>query len=193
MSISVNIPAISALKERVEATYGQPLQTHNSFIALVDSVESVVREHLSESTLERLWGYSTRGAEAVSIRTFNVLARYTGAASWKAFCAELKAKAPIESEEFSGESVVATRLSPGSRLRLGWLPNRLVTVAYLGQNRFVVEESINSSLRPGDSFECLQLQVGRPLYLDKFRRTGSSTEARYVAGERNSLTSVNLF
>ena len=190
MSVSVKTPEIAALRERVEEVYGQPLQTHNAFIALVEAVEDALREHLSESTLERLWGYSTREADAVSLRTLDVLSRYAGATSWKDFCAELHASSPVESEEFSGESVLSTRLEPGSRLRLGWLPDRLVTVTYIGQNRFVVEESMNSSLQPGDSFECLQLQVGRPLYLDRFRRAGSGAEARYVAGERHGLTSV---
>ena len=190
MSVSVNTPEITALRRCVESAYGQPIQTHNTFIALVDAVESALHEHLSESTLERLWGYSTRGADAVSVRTLNVLSRYVGAASWKDFCLGVKALSPVESEEFSGESVLTTRLEPGARLQLGWMPDRLVTVTYLGQNRFVVLESLNSSLQPGDSFECLQLQTGRPLYLDRFRRAGSQTEARYVAGERNGLTSI---
>ena len=73
---------------------------------------------------------------------------------------------------------------------MGWLPDRLISLVYLGQNRVVVEESLNSSLKPGDSFECLQIQVGRPLYLDRFRRAGSTAGARYVAGKRNGLTSV---
>ena len=175
---------------RVEEVYGQPLQTHNGFLSLVDAVETMLREHLSESTLERLWGYSTRGTEAVSLRTLDVLSRYVGASSWKDFCSGLKASSSVESEEFIGESVVSTRLEPGSRLQLGWLPDRLVTVTYIGHNRFVVEESLNSSLQPGDSFECLQIQVGRPLYLDRFRRAGSTAESRYVAGERHGLTSV---
>ena len=192
MSVSVERPEIQALRLRVEATYGQPLATHNAFIALVDRIDSALREHLSESTLERLWGYSTRGAQAVSLRTLDVLSRYTGAASWKDFCAELKESGRVESEEFSGDSIVSTRLSPGTCLQLGWLPDRLVTVVYMGNNRFLVQESINSSLNPGDSFECLQIQQGRPLYMDRFRRAGSPTESRYVAGEPHGLTSVSL-
>lgn len=190
MSVSVNIPEVYALRARVESVYGHTLQTHNAFIALVDAVDAALREHLSESTLERLWGYSTRDANAVSVRTLDVLSRYVGSASWKGFCADLKASSPSESEEFYGESIVSSRLHPGQYLRLGWLPDRLITVEYLGHNRFVVTESVNSSLRPGDSFECLQIQTGRPLYLDHFRRSGSDAESRYIAGERNGLTLV---
>ena len=193
MSVSVNIPEITALRSKVEEKYGEPLETHNGFILLVGAIEAEVREHVSESTLERMWGYSTREAAYISLRTLNVLSRYVGASSWKGFCEDLKTSSQVESEEFSGDSIVTAALSAGKRLRLGWLPDRMITVEYLGTNRFVVIESLNSSLRPGDSFECLQIQVGRPLYLDRFRRTGADGEARYVAGERSGLTLVKVY
>lgn len=192
MSVSVNIPEIVALRSRVEEEFGKSVETHNSFILLVDSIETSLHEHLSESTLERMWGYSTREAEAVSIRTLDVLSRYVGYSSWKGFCADLKVSAQIESEEFSGDSIISSKLKIGTRLRLGWLPNRLVDLEYQGDNRYVVLESQNSSIKPGDSFECIQIQVGRPLYLDRFRRAGSESETRYVAGERSGLTVVQL-
>ena len=190
MSVSANRPEIHALRQRVEETFGQSLATHNSFLALVDAIGAKLREHISESTLERLWGYSTRDTDAVSLRTLDVLARYIGVDSWRAFCSDLKATSNIESEEFTGESIVSASLSPGTRLQLGWLPDRQIVLEYLGNNRFVVRESQNSSLKPGDSFECLQFQVGRPLYMDRFRRADSLSETRYVAGERNGLTSA---
>lgn len=193
MSVSVIIPEITALRSRVEEKYGESLETHNGFILLVGAIEAEVREHVSESTLERMWGYSTREAAYISLRTLNVLSRYVGASSWKGFCEELKTSSQVESEEFSGDSIVTAALSAGKRLQLGWLPDRMITVEYRGMNRFVVIESLNSSLRPGDSFECLQIQVGRPLYLDRFRRTGADGEARYVAGERSGLTLVKVY
>ena len=192
MSVSVNIPEITVLRLRVEEQYGKPLETHNCFISLVGAIEAEVREHVSESTLERMWGYSTRGTDAISLRTLNVLSRYVGSSSWKGFCSDLKLSSQVESEEFSGDSIVSSTLVAGNRLHLGWLPDRLITVEYLGMNRFVVIESINSSLQPGDSFECIQIQVGRPLYLDRFRREGADGEARYVAGERSGLTLVKI-
>lgn len=193
MSVSVNIPEITALRSRVEEKYGESLETHNGFILLVGAIEAEVREHVSESTLERMWGYSTREAAYISLRTLNVLSRYVGASSWKGFREDLKTSSQVESEEFSGDSIVTAALSAGKRLQLGWLPDRMITVEYRGMNRFVVIESLNSSLRPGDSFECLQIQVGRPLYLDRFRRTGADGEARYVAGDRSGLTLVKVY
>ena len=102
----------------------------------------------------------------------------------------MKQFSPLESEEFSGDSIVSSSLTPGQRLQLGWLPNRLITVEYQGSNRFVITDSLHSSLRPGDSFECIQMQAGRPLYLDRFRRADDDRERRYVVGEKNGLTQV---
>ena len=107
---------------------------------------------------------------------------------WKALCGTIFRR--VRWNVFGAIPPAARPPSPCARSTLGWLPDRLVTVTYLGQNRFVVEESLNSSLQPGDSFECLQIQTGRPLYLDRFRRNGSLSESRYVAGEPHGLTTV---
>lgn len=188
MSIRANIPEIAAIKRKTEEVFGASLQTHNSFIALADSIDRALREHVSESTLERLWGYSTRSAEAVSLRTLDVLARYCGFPSWKVFTES--EKGPVESEEFPKDGISLEELRPGDCLSLGWLPDRRVTLRLGEDRRFTVVESVNSSLRPGDSFACCWFQLGRPLYLDHFRRLGTSGEARYVAGERNGLTTI---
>jgi len=194
MSVQVNIPQVQALRQQVEAKYGEPLATHNCFIDLVDAIEVSLHEHLSESTLERFWGYSSRHADAVSIRTLNVLSKYVGFDSWPTFCEYLRENGIIESEEFvsRGNSVSSSKLTSGMQVSLSWLPDRTIRVEYLGDNRFVVKESVNSSIQAGDSFQCLQMQEGHPLYLDNFRRPGSDKETRYVVGERNGLTTVKI-
>ena len=190
MSVQANIPEITAVKRRVEEVFGSSLQTHNAFIALADAIDRALREHVSESTLERLWGYSTRSVDAVSVRTLDVLARYCGFASWKAFTESIKGA--VESEEFLRGGISLEELHPGDCIRLGWLPDRLVSLCLGEDKRFTVVESVNSSLCPGDSFVCSWFQLGRPIYLDHFRHNGISNEARYVAGERSGLTTLEI-
>ena len=192
MSVPANRPEIHILRQQVEETFGRDLSTHNAFLSLVDAIGAKCHEHISESTLERVWGYSTREADAISVHTLDVLSRYVGAGSWKEFKVGMKAYSPIESEEFSGDSIVSSRIDIGTRLRLGWLPDRVIEIEYQGGYRYIVCDSQNSSLKPGDSFECVQFQAGRPLYMDRFRRAGSQEEARYVAGERSGLTLVQI-
>lgn len=69
MSIKSNIPQIALLRQCVEERFGKPLTVHADFVELVSQIEILLRQHISESTLERVWGYSTRGYDTVSLRT----------------------------------------------------------------------------------------------------------------------------
>lgn len=192
MSIKTNIPQIYALKAAVEKSFGMPLRTHDGFLALVGKIENTLHEHISESTLERMWSYSTRETDALSLRTLDVLSKYAGYASWDDFCQRLKDESPVESEELMRDGILTADLEKGSVIRLGWLPDRVIEAEYLGETRFIIRSSLNSSLKPGDSFKCLQFQKGVPLFLDCFRREGDEKEHRYVAGERNGLTVIEI-
>lgn len=192
MSIRSNIPQIAALKSAIEKTAGCPICTHNAFIALVENIENTLREHLSESTLERLWGYSTRETKALSTRTLDVLSRYVGADSWEDFCQRIKAQSPSESEELIGAAIRTDEQKPGTVLKIGWLPDRIIRVRYIGENEWELIEAINSHLCEGDKFKCLLFQKGQPLYLDCFIRAGETKPHRYVAGERNGITLLEI-
>lgn len=188
MSVSVNTPQIQALRESAEKVVGKKMSTFNDFLFLVNSIESSIGVHVSESTLERLWGYSTRMVSSVSKHTLDVVSKYVGAADWPDFCRVLKEESAEESEEILSDTLSVNLLSKGDIYRLGWQPDRLVLVKYLGNFRFEVISSENSKLRLGDRFSCLQLQKDRPLYLDNFCRKGDPSIHRFVVGERNGLT-----
>ena len=67
-------------------------------------------------------------------------------------------------------------------------------VRYLGDYRFIVESVTNGSLRMGDSFSCLQFQLGKLLYMDCFQRADDPTEEnlRYAVGRENGLTMLEI-
>lgn len=208
MSIESTIPQIALLRERVEYRFGKRLQVHADFLALVADIEASQRQHISESTLERVWGYSTRGYGRVSLRTLDVLSKYAGATDWRDFCAELKRAGVIESEVFDCDSVRTSDLHAGDRLRIGWQPDRVCTVRYLGGNRFVAEECENSKMCAGATFSCLHFQLERELVMDDFvngDETGQPAEKPadaadctatrpqcYVAGSRHGLTMLEI-
>ena len=203
MSIGSNIPQIAHLRECVETRFGRRLQVHADFLALVDDIETAQRQHISESTLERVWGYSTRGYGGVSLRTLDVLAKYAGAESWVDFCAELKRSGTVESETFCCDSLRSAELHVGDRLRIGWRPDRVCTVRYLGDNRFVAEECENSKMRAGATFSCLQFQLGRELVMEDFVNgdaeppaagdgNGAASHRCYAVGSRHGLTMMEL-
>ena len=194
MSIQTNIPQIAALRGEIEAAQGGALHTHLHFVALTEKIEERLREHISPTTLERVWGYSTRHYDTVSRRTLDVLARYVGRVSWDDYCTHLRATSSRESDLFTDDILDVSTLSMGTRLRLGWQPDRVCEVRYLGDYRFVVESVTNGSLRVGDTFSCLQFQRGKMLYMDCFEREGEPSEQsrRYAVGRENGLTMVEI-
>ena len=101
ISIQANIPEIAALRREVESRFGRPLHTHADFVLLTEAIETALHEHLSPTTLERVWGYSTRHYNTVSRRTLDVLACYADRESWDNYCNYLKQTAGTESA-FSG-------------------------------------------------------------------------------------------
>ena len=192
MSIQANIPQIAALRREIEAAESNALLTHLHFVALTEKIEERLREHISPTTLERVWGYSTRHYDKVSRRTLDVLARYIGADGWDDYLSRLRSTACRESEEFTNDILNVSSLVVGTRLLIGWQPDRLCEIRYLGDYRFVVERVENSALRVGDSFSCMQFQLGKELYMDCFQRAGDPSEenARYAVGQSHGLTTL---
>ena len=192
MSIAVETPQIDALRRLVEATAGIPLHTHADFEELSLKIGTVVKGGLSPITLERLWGYSTRNVTSISRHTLDVLSRYAGLEDWESFLLQQKTASKRESELFTDRALIASDLPVGARLSLSWRPDRIIRVRHLGESRFMVEESLHSSLSPGDTFSCIQFQTGMPLYLDRFHKADGSAEGRYAVGQDHGLTSCRI-
>jgi len=75
----------------------------------------------------------------------------------------------------------------GDTITLGWNPNRLVKMRYLGEDAYEVVSNVNSKLRVGDRFHLIAAIVGYPLYLSDIIRDGESLPL-YVAGFDDGIT-----
>lgn len=190
MSIQRDIPQIILLRERVESRFGKKLSVHADFLALVAVIEMEQRQHISESTLERVWGYSTRGYDTISLHTLDVLSHYAEGCDWQEFCEKLASENGCESELFDVEHISTSELSVGDRLQIGWLPDRLCEVRYLGDNRFVAERCENSKLQKGDTFSCLLFALGEPLAINDICRDNTPIGTTYFVGQKNGLTTL---
>lgn len=189
MSINLESPQINSLRCEVEKHVGK-INGHDKLIRLNALIEEKCKEHISITTLERIWGYSTRKANNVSERILDIIARFIDAESWDSFCNRQKEKR--ESELFTGKDVVSCdTLEKGMRIRFGWLPDRTCEAEYLGNYRFIAVRSKNASIKCGDTFRCFQIQKGRELHMDNFTRKGEAeSNARYVAGQINGITFI---
>ena len=194
MSINSNIPQIAVLRQSVEKRFGKRLIVHTDFITLVSAIEKELREHISESTIERVWRYSTRGYATVSRRTLDVLTQYAEGCDWHDFCQRLYYCEECESEMFDAEHIETSELQIGDMVRIGWLPNRICTIKYIGDNRFIATECHNSKLSVGDIFTCTQFTLGKELIIHNLtpKNNPTSPARLYTVGMRHGLTTLSL-
>lgn len=194
MAIRSNLPQINALRREVETASGIVPKVHADFESLTHLIERKFKEHISETTLERLWGYSTRSIETVSRRTLDVLSRMAGHSDWDGFCEALRAAQGKESDIFEAYTVKASELQAGDRVRIGWMPDRICELIFLGDNRFEVAASHNATLKPGTTFTCNVFRLGKPLEVDDLQSTSDpSVNGRsYAAGTLHGLTTLEV-
>lgn len=180
-------PEIEFLKTRIEAICERRIATPKDFEYLSDEIFQKTKNSISSSTLKRIWGYDTYNSSP-TIRSLDILAYYLGYHSFRSFQNSLKKEASY-SGFFTTEYIDSQELKKGERLVLGWSPNRLVELEYLGYNRYKVISSQKSKLRENDIFESSAFIKGYPLYISGIERNGEKT-SMYAAGIKDGLTIV---
>lgn len=180
------IPELSWLLELVRREYGRSLLTSTDFESLSVIIEKTTGELLSSSTLKRLYGYvSLKPIPRKS--TLDILARYVGWRSYDKFVEDLRQNPQFNSTFFSSRIIHASDLKVGEGIKIGWAPDRVVLLRYLGDKVFQVTESHNSQLREGDCFELISIMKGYPLFISSgVERDGEHTSP-YVAGLQGGI------
>jgi hypothetical protein len=177
--------AIVLLRESIEASIGRKLRTPKDFDILAESIFKKLHQHISPTTLKRLWGYLDENVKP-HYSTLNSVARLLGFNNFSHF------EQCSMNEEMASAPVLGTSISPASeidtncRLRLTWAPDRVCLIRHLGAGLFVVEQSENTRLMPGNTFECDIIIDGEPLYLDNLIQN-NRPPIGYVCGKRNGV------
>ena len=172
MAVKTDLPEILALRQSVEKRFGHPIESRSDFSLLAIEIERVTHEHIAENTLRRLWG-KISGYDTVFTRTLDVLCRYVGSEHWNDFCNSLKKQSSKESDIVSdGTSIKVEDLAPGDRIRIGWLPDRVCIIEYVGGRMFKAVDTRNSTLQVGDTFECSVMLKNYPLFVDNLVHGG---------------------
>lgn len=184
------MPEVSFLLTQVEKRFKKKVATTTDFNILSAAIEMALNERISSSTLKRLWGYvASRPMPRFS--TLSVLARYIGYKDYEDFCSSIDNPYFEDSGFLSSDSAKSADLKKGDTVTIGWSPNRLVTLEYLGDFKFMVMENRYSKLREGDIFEAINFIKGQPLYVSKILR-GDAYTPPYIAGRSGGLTSVTV-
>lgn len=184
------IPEVNYLLSKVEKCYGRKLTTSSDFEALSVVIEHEINEMLSASTLKRLWGYVSSNP-VPRISTLDVLCRYIGKRDFLTFCEDIKNSSEFESCFYTAKHVSTSDLEQGCSIVIGWNPNRVVRLKYLGDSKLKVISSENSQLKVDDEFEASSLILGHPLYIARIFRNGEYTPS-YVAGNNGGLTTLDV-
>ena len=189
-AITRDMPELAYLLDEVEQKYGRRIATTTDFESLSVVIEHQIGEMLSSSTLKRLWGYVSLNPTP-RIATLDILSRYIGHKNFKAFCESLKESKAFVSTFFTSKYQTVSELTPGVIVTIGWAPNRVVNLNYLGEFQFEVISSENSQLLPGDRFELSEIIVGYPLYISRILRNGEYTPS-YVAGRQRGISLMKV-
>jgi len=185
------IPELGELLHRVESKFGRRLSTTTDYELLSFVIEREIGELISASTLKRLWGYVAYSSTP-RIATMDTLCRYIGHKDFKSFCKVLKDSGTIVSTFFTSKAVEASSLKEGARLLLGWAPNRIVRLKFLGGNSFEVESAENAKLQVGDRFDASEFILGAPLFIASLRRADGSVTPPYVAAKVEGLNVLEV-
>ena len=189
MAVKTDLPELFVLKQSVEKCFGHPIESRLDFSLLAIEIERVTHEHIAENTLRRLWG-KISGYDTVFTRTLDVLCRYVGCKHWNAFCISLQKQSSRESDLISdGTSIKVEDLTPGDRIRISWLPDRVCIIEYVGGRMFKAVDTRNSTLQVGDTFECSVMLKNYPLFVDNLVHGGEHC-LRYSMGLNNGLTTL---
>ena len=188
--INKNMPELAYLLTEVEKKYGRRIATTTDFESLSVVIEHTIGELISSSTLKRLWGY-VRLNPTPRIATLDILSRFVGHKDFKAFCNHLKNSQVFSSNFFTSRYQTTAELVEGMTVQIGWAPNRLVRMIYLGNHQFEVVSSENSLLMVGDRFELSEIIVGYPLFISRILRDGAYTSS-YVAGRIDGINLLKI-
>ena len=196
-------PEIEELKSLVEQKYGKILATTTDFEEFSLYLEKKTCGTISPSTLKRLYGYVSDNHKPRMV-TLDVLSQYIGHRNYMEFTHWLKTSTKYNSSFFKANQLVSSDLQEGALVSVGWSPNRLLQLRYLGDSTYEIEKSENSKLHQEILFEDFRLAFDiyfrfvpgcfikeQPLFLPYIERGGERT-ASFVAGRNGGLTVISI-
>lgn len=183
-------PQIEELKSLIEQKYGKVLGTTTDFEAFSWHLKKMTDKNISASTLKRLYGYVHDDHKPRMI-TLDTLAQYLGYENFKEFTQWLKTSTKYNSSFFMAQQLISSDLQEGMEVAIGWSPNRLLKLRYLGNSTYEVLTSENSKLQAGDKFVTGCFIKEQPLYLPFIDRDGEHTPS-FVAGRNGGLSLINI-
>ena len=175
------------LKHLTELVLGIKIRTPKDFELLQKEIQQKTGQQLSLSTLKRFWGYVDKDNVDYKVRvtTLDILAQFAGFHNWVSFC-QTNLEEGDESGTMAYRNLYLSDLQVGTHIILRWIPDRIVTMRYEGDDLLTVVESIGSKLRPGDTCRRMHIVENTPLTLFSLVRNGELI-GNYICGKEHGV------
>lgn len=163
---------------------GYKPHTPSDFTRLEERIFQRIHERVSNSTLRRFWGYNHEDVKARRY-TLDVLSRFVGFHDYEEFC-NIGCDRELQSSPVLGHRIGVKDLRVGERLLLTWQPGHSCLILHRGNGHFRIEESENTRLAVGDTFDSYLFVNHEPLYLDNFVHEGCAPGV-FVVGKKDGV------
>lgn len=179
------------LIEDIETKFGKPLLTNKDYVELCYKISKDSMTFVSVSTLKRYWKKKDNGkhvSKHIRQSTLDVLAHYIGYDSYCHYENHTKENPRKTSHALKDyNELTSADIEDGARILLKWSPDREVIIEHINGAQYVVKSSVNSKLRPSDTFEVETIIEHAPLLLQNLQR-GTAVPTKYICGQDCSLT-----
>jgi len=178
---------ITILRSLVEEAADHRIATSSDFAFLAGCIQGRIRQSISVSTLERIWGY-VEGYQTVRTSTLSILAQFVGYPDWQTFVMDYcETPSAHSSRRITSALLSSDEVAVGEKVVIEWNPGRRCVLRHLGDGRWIVEESERSKLMVNDTFRCYRFILNQPLYLEDFKH-GDEPASLFLVGNRGGLT-----
>ncbi len=175
--------------QMIREKFNSPLQYPQQCEALALAIQESTGQTLGTTTLKRMFGF-IGGAATPRMSSLDIVAQYLGYPSYTLLAKELGEDSDI-SDFRVVESIDSADLESGEKVRITYHPNRVVVMRYLGDNKYVVEESCRSKLLKGDRLIIAGFYIGFELLVSDVERGGYHL-GPYQAAKLGGLTDVEI-
>lgn len=176
------------LKQLLSERAGYDISTPHGAEKLQKDILAATGENLSVNTVKRLAGVIPYESQP-RLSTLEILSGYLGFPDLKSLLLLLYG---ISSEfDIPDNFIAAFNLPSEQRMLLEWSPGRKVILRHKEGEEYIVEDSLNSKLRNGDSVLLGYVAQGAPLLIRNVVRDGQSL-GEYSAATDSGLTKVTL-
>ena len=177
------------LRKKIEEKFGEKVCYSRQCEALSEAIFEAIGERLSLVTLKRFFGFTTAQVEP-RFSTLDILSRYCGYDTFEIAESEIM-KSGLISEFRNVERIESSELDPGSVVIVEYKPERILRFRHLDGSFYLVEESINSKLKKGDTVKVDSFTQGFELIASQVLRDGNDLGA-YISAKQGGIQSIQV-